>query len=516
MGLGASRGLGFNGAAPSPMGENEAQQDEPEDGKQRLVEQLDEVELRAASSSTVLRCFGRALREKPINLTADDAQALYAQSRKVQKIDYFLSHSWQSSGIEKYFALLLFLYRGRAIFLGLAAAAGMFAYQSRVHRFPAQCVHDVLGGYPYCQSWVELLVGSVITWLVMLLSTMLPGSNVFLDSLCVHQSDAALKAKGVWNIPFTVRLAEHFLVAYDEEYFQRGWCIYELAIKVSTTPKSELTSRLHFLPLNAYFTVAGLHVFWLFGTMLFFLIYPALMQVTALALTLSLASGLVPALAEAFVGQKLEEQKQILVRQLSNFEVQSAKFSMDSDRVAILERIKTMFGDLETFNELVRNDVRDVATASFSQQPATLPYGLVFFCNFPVALLMVAQASSFCRANAPTRVATYIEGMIWPLFIAPLATALAMYIGRSSSACIPLRTACAIITFMELTTHAVYTVPLLIAEGRFFFFAWNPWLGSVICAVLGAALAGMTLTIYLPRGLPQSQETDDTDGPIVE
>ena len=52
----------------------------------------------------------------------------------------------------------------------------------------------------------------------------------FVDVCCIHQTNRVLKTEGIRHIAGFVAMSSKLLVLWDEHYFTRLWCVYELAM----------------------------------------------------------------------------------------------------------------------------------------------------------------------------------------------------------------------------------------------------------------------------------------------
>ncbi|CAJ1419077.1 unnamed protein product [Effrenium voratum] len=57
----------------------------------------------------------------------------------------------------------------------------------------------------------------------------LGSASIFLDRICIHQSDPRLKMEGVMSIGAFLKRSERMLVLWDASYMQRLWCVFEVA-----------------------------------------------------------------------------------------------------------------------------------------------------------------------------------------------------------------------------------------------------------------------------------------------
>ena len=66
----------------------------------------------------------------------------------------------------------------------------------------------------------------------------------WIDQVCVHPSDAEVKSRTLQAIPAFVAQSHQMLVIWDDTYWQRLWCNYEVAIYV----KASAPEAIHFVP----------------------------------------------------------------------------------------------------------------------------------------------------------------------------------------------------------------------------------------------------------------------------
>merc|ERR1719160_1756813 len=68
----------------------------------------------------------------------------------------------------------------------------------------------------------------------------IPGPGVFLDKVCIHQTDLELKAEGVKSLAGFLKRSKSALVVYNEHYLRRLWTVYEFATILIVNPEIEL------------------------------------------------------------------------------------------------------------------------------------------------------------------------------------------------------------------------------------------------------------------------------------
>jgi len=77
-----------------------------------------------------------------------------------------------------------------------------------------------------CAVW-SLLFGLVVS--IITLPLWRPRESVFLDKVCIHQTDENLKRQGIESIGAVLQSSANMLVLWDQSYAKRLWCVFELA-----------------------------------------------------------------------------------------------------------------------------------------------------------------------------------------------------------------------------------------------------------------------------------------------
>ncbi|CAJ1422087.1 unnamed protein product [Effrenium voratum] len=190
---------------------------------ERLVQWLAAMRLMGMKQPRVVTA-GRAMRAiaQPKRAAIHGYQYSYETNKQLQE---FWSHSWQTPAWKK--ALTLFLrYNGLA-----AAIAGTLG---AAVPFGLSCF-DLIPGYtkqPWRGPLVEiapwcLLTGALLFCIVVCLWR--SQRIVWVDLLCIHQTDLKLKQMGLMSFGGVIKSAKGMLVVWDETWVERLWCIYELA-----------------------------------------------------------------------------------------------------------------------------------------------------------------------------------------------------------------------------------------------------------------------------------------------
>eukprot|EP00930_Biecheleria_cincta_P076123 TRINITY_DN6332_c0_g1_i1.p1 TRINITY_DN6332_c0_g1~~TRINITY_DN6332_c0_g1_i1.p1 ORF type:complete len:593 (+),score=73.61 TRINITY_DN6332_c0_g1_i1:55-1833(+) len=195
--------------------------------------------LRATSAAIPLKCCGRILWQK-------DSEVFYNRSFVVRNIDEFWSHSWHGEAWQKIVTLMVLKNGPPAIAAGTCAAA-LAMFLSVAGILPPLLVTEIVDSTYSYSAW-SLLAGILISSAVFILWR--PGQTVFLDKVCIHQTDAKLKVDGITSIGGFLNNSSSMLVLWDSSYISRLWCIFELAaflqnVKVTASSSSSVSKHPH-------------------------------------------------------------------------------------------------------------------------------------------------------------------------------------------------------------------------------------------------------------------------------
>jgi hypothetical protein len=173
---------------------------------------------------------GRAAREDP--------KGTYAQSQPVRALDVFVSHSWACPRMFKYCALLVHFNLHAAIVATAAFHAAAFAIELLLHdrawlrpllvsqqRPSDLIICDDCLTVPGCQTLGPLV------FLVALASAhrLRRPTHLFLDICCISQDNEHAKELGIASIGAILDRSQRMLALVSADYFQRLWCVFELA-----------------------------------------------------------------------------------------------------------------------------------------------------------------------------------------------------------------------------------------------------------------------------------------------
>ncbi|CAE8596265.1 unnamed protein product [Polarella glacialis] len=199
---------------------------------------------RGVSLATVMNLGGRHFSPHACELDHD------ALSFPSDKYDIFISHSWRTSRMAKYAALLYYTSLVPAVCAGLAA--GILAFALQVYGIlPSNYGFDAAEPL-HAPLWCHAMGGCtffavLVTWARLFdlaESTSSTKVSYFFDRLCIDQGDAELKQAGIDSIGAYLRNSDSMLVLWSPEYFTRLWCCFELAVFLEKSTNVEVKSHL--------------------------------------------------------------------------------------------------------------------------------------------------------------------------------------------------------------------------------------------------------------------------------
>lgn len=300
--------------------------------------------IRGVKASIVRSGFGQHL------LDSRGSAATYELSSQSSQIDEFLSHSWSSSGRLKWLSLCLHHNGVAAVSAALIAGvlatvleiAGLGTLPVVRHRWFDGQIRSVVFG-PYLAAYGAFLL-ALLFW-------RWPDRVMFLDKICIHQTDAELKRRGIESINRCIRSSSSLLLCYapdaapGEGYFDRLWCNFELAAFVTKEREAgRATDRLVVLPLWRPVCLlvlqAGLVVAhgWEYTSVL--------LGVASWSFSKGYIAKMTATLLIPFwLDIAGEEQKSALLRQLRDFRFERGKCGDPADRDHVHAAIEELYGD---------------------------------------------------------------------------------------------------------------------------------------------------------------------------
>eukprot|EP00439_Symbiodinium_sp_Y106_P083831 s123_g24.t1 len=187
---------------------------------------------RATTATVILSRLGGIFSATPLQ------EDLFQETMAVEAIDIFVSHSWAADRRAKFLAMCF------ALNLSLAMKSTLTAIllgQCLLGLLPPQSVSMVFlvaMDVPVLAFFLVLLFGQQITcglW----------GPGLWLDKICVNQNIQSDKKRAIAGLAAFVARSSQMLVHWDETYFQRLWCNFELSVFL----KCHDVRKLQFVPL---------------------------------------------------------------------------------------------------------------------------------------------------------------------------------------------------------------------------------------------------------------------------
>ncbi|CAJ1417831.1 unnamed protein product [Effrenium voratum] len=404
------------------------------------------------------------------------SESLFNASAETDAVDIFIGHSWGAGRWSKFLALCMYFNLGTAI----KCACGSWLL-----------VVTVLLGW----GGVTILGGSYLAFpcltylpiscffLAFLFAHQIMGEtpSVWVDKLCIHQTNPDLKAKQVAALPVFVARSRRMLILWDDTYFERLWCNLELATcarfggaeKVEVLPLwlapwllTSVLSQLFFVTLwrvlEQVFPNWG--AAWLEGITdhVGMILGEKQMLVVAISSGMMLCILNLPISVPCFFSFRMKlRSHQLLLDQMAAFDVRNAKCTLPADRGPIEQQVRELFKDgdvledqeakatgdvdagevrlqrfvgvnyfrdpLQSFNLYVRGTLRDSVIAQIGDE-LFVPWRTCLIAILPV--IFYASASVLGCDGAPCETSIKLQGfvsvgqymvtncMVWALCIA--------------------------------------------------------------------------------------------------
>eukprot|EP00929_Paragymnodinium_shiwhaense_P029456 TRINITY_DN16873_c0_g2_i1.p1 TRINITY_DN16873_c0_g2~~TRINITY_DN16873_c0_g2_i1.p1 ORF type:complete len:307 (+),score=16.24 TRINITY_DN16873_c0_g2_i1:202-1122(+) len=186
----------------------------------------------------------------------------YQLSRTVARISAFVSHDWRSIRAEKTVALMMYS-NSQIAFLASLLTAVLVPILLRTtgtgrtghpkENFKTVCGdafvpknHALCGKACACVIFVIVF----LWWQRMRCACMKP-MTIFLDKLCIHQTNAERKRLGILGLAAFMKASDRIVVLWSSRYFTRLWCTYELASWVKLGKNFSRT--VHIVPVTGAF-----------------------------------------------------------------------------------------------------------------------------------------------------------------------------------------------------------------------------------------------------------------------
>ncbi|CAJ1334219.1 unnamed protein product [Effrenium voratum] len=161
-----------------------------------------------------------------LTASIDGFDAEFEATRKVDEVDLFISHTWMSDRWLKYAAICFHLNFKLAVGISIGAWMSVICYLAATGISAwGGCRYLVLVGVyaPTLLFFLVFFLGHKLSSLAHELPT------VWLDKVCIHQTNEGMKALQVNALPVFVARSREILVLWSDTLFERLWCCLELA-----------------------------------------------------------------------------------------------------------------------------------------------------------------------------------------------------------------------------------------------------------------------------------------------
>ena len=311
----------------------------------------------------------------------------YQQTCPMQRLDAFLSHAWSDHRFSKWAALCLHFNLTIACFLGLGSAGISFILQYySIGCLPAYSFTDITGT-ENTNGICCLITGCLALCLGMFFGHRLQRPvHVFLDRACISQTDKDKMQLGVDALGDFLAMSERMIVLLSPDYFKRGWCTFEVSSfgaddskgfrKIDFEPLHKASAILSVFAASVLAAIS-FHVCIYFGIMssaMNLAPEPSITGFSAFGLFVFCAPpGLVYGASILQLDRILSGNAEML-SVLKMFDIEQASFMFEDDRAFVLSEARRLWGDLDTFNRKVTEEVYSRISSWASKRRATLPY----------------------------------------------------------------------------------------------------------------------------------------------
>jgi len=327
------------------------------------------------------------------DVDSHEANRIYALSFETEAIDHFISHSWSAGGFWKWLALCELFHSKFAVGFSLAwwLASACVAIGTRL-------------ATGLVVPFAFAVVVHVITPAGVLLFSLAQGhksfgSTCFLDKLCVHQVDNELKTAGMNSMGDCLQASRHLTILWSDDYFERLWCVFEIAAFAHSMRESE--KSIEFKPLwippflvglTACNVLVVMGCAMLLGSPLFYTNFMVLGESLGLAVVWAVCT-IVPGLFICSLTRRKLRRVQSLLEWIATFRIDQTKVTDERDRRVLYRQIRRMFGSLTDFEEYVRTDFRETVLSAVGRPGATR-YEWAFIMYMPYAWFATVDTTS--------------------------------------------------------------------------------------------------------------------------
>lgn len=356
--------------------------------------------IRGLSLQKTLRSFGAVwMKSDP-----GQRQKCWEQAQKVKRFDVFLSHTWLTHGRWKFLSLLL--QSSWPIFLlgwilGVLAAIPLHLIEDSPKVLSYTCTSFQYEGSCALRVYTHYfgMSGGILGLLLAPYIPSLHEKMCFLDVVSIHQADEVYMQRGIYAIGGFLAVSAELQILWDRPYFDRLWCVFELAAFRTCNPQGKISLTPLFVEAGLVFGLVVLYVWttlhWLF---------PAL----GWPRELSSALHAVTILPFVHYCRGILHKKRQMIQALRGFDLTHVQCSSSFDRDFIQAGICKWYGSSEAFTDYVKGPLADELAEPFSRFRVPTPYWAVLAA--PLISFEFCWILSLVQAGASVK---EIAWMIW-------------------------------------------------------------------------------------------------------
>lgn len=207
---------------------------------------------------------------------------------------------------------------------------------------------------------------------------------VFLDKVCIHQTDESLKMQGISYLGLTIFYSRTMVILDSESYFERLWTVFEVASRLVQGGGNML-----FLPVNLPAAILLATVVLNMGTVMFLFLVPFSTD-TLPHIFIDAFYVIIMAIVVIIMRMWAREQSARKTR-LQTFSIRQTKCTVEADRILVEQGIARLIMDAELIQDDRSTDealdefdsmVREQLPLAVERSSVTLPHCLVLGLTF--------------------------------------------------------------------------------------------------------------------------------------
>jgi len=328
--------------------------------------------LRGCKLKVVLHRCGRILRD------SSSSAANYELSQPVDHLDIFLSHNWSTPRVAKFVTLAMHFNLAWSLIISMLA----------------QCVFSVLtsrGMLPIygCSYGFTGVLGLLLTrplfffilffWHDITPQDRISQPRVFLDKVCIHQTDEVKKRQGIGMLGEILEKTSTLLCCYSDRYLRQLWTLYELTNFAIQHPVDSIKLVPTFMPVAIFGFIGCIHVVDL--TAFLFTKETEIIRLIMLVFLVCLSSSILL--------RHSARQRALVLQAVGDSSIGTAHCSNEADRALVKDNATKLLRQrgflkatdneeqaVHKFNLIVRDHMPAIVSASLGRHG--IPYQYVF------------------------------------------------------------------------------------------------------------------------------------------